>query len=168
VILFTDGLGRQRYAGGDLDISSFSRAVTSARFGRGIRLGSTALGVGTSRSSCRWLAGRLIITLLSHPVAGDKDKGVRHQSFSAARRLGACFGERSRIVTSDRDPNACDKTLRLLTPARPRPTFRRSLGSSRFRRQSMRPRAISSKRACTAGVYYGPQPLARANVGGGD
>ena len=40
---------------------------------------------------------------------------MRHQSFSAARRLGACFGERSGIVTSDRDPNACDKTLRLLT-----------------------------------------------------
>ena len=30
-------------------------------------------------------------------------------------RLGACFGERPWIASNDRDPNACDKTLRLLT-----------------------------------------------------
>jgi Domain of unknown function (DUF1998) len=30
-------------------------------------------------------------------------------------RLGACFGERPWIAPNDRDPNACDKTLRLLT-----------------------------------------------------
>ena len=30
-------------------------------------------------------------------------------------RLGACFGERPWIAPNDRDPNACDKMLRLLT-----------------------------------------------------
>ena len=30
-------------------------------------------------------------------------------------RLGACLGERPWIAPNDRDPNACDKTLRLLT-----------------------------------------------------
>ena len=30
-------------------------------------------------------------------------------------RLGACFGERPWVAPNDRDPNACDKTLRLLT-----------------------------------------------------
>ncbi len=30
-------------------------------------------------------------------------------------RLGACFGERPWIPSNDRDPNGCDKTLRLLT-----------------------------------------------------